>query len=247
MMPTARVPYGDWPDQFGDLWLPVEDDGRVPAPLVVALHGGYWRAEHDLRHLDPFCVALARGGLAVLSVEYRRIGARGGTLRAMLDDVRAAVSRAAQLASAFPVAARPPVLVGHSAGGHLALWVAKQVPVAGVVALAPISDLGAARDSGIGGGAAAALLATASEQEATAASPVACLPIGAKQIVIHGVADRGVPVAMSEAYAMKASAAGDDVTLHALPGVGHMDLIDPASDAFGQVLAATQTLAGRMA
>lgn len=143
--PDAIVTYGDHPDQVIDFYAPRgEAVPGVPAPLVVVLHGGAWRAPYDRRHVTPFADFLARRGFAVANVEYRR-GAEagdgaGGAGRAggvdggpvagrwpdTFDDVAAALDALPALVrEALPQTdPRRTVLTGHSAGGHLALWAA---------------------------------------------------------------------------------------------------------------------------
>jgi acetyl esterase/lipase len=237
-----RVPYGADAAQFGDLWLP--SDGG-PFQLVIAIHGGYWRAENDLAHLGHLCGALRDSGFAVFNLEYRRLGMAGGGLRGMLDDIVAGVAAGRALARAFPVDARPPAILGHSAGGCLALWVAKQAAVRGVVALAPISDLRLARSLRLDGGIVDDLLASADDTGADScalASPIERLPIGARQIIIHGAADEGVPVAMSDAYLARARSLGDQVELRVLPGVDHLEVIDPMAAVWPIVLDAVKRI-----
>ncbi|MGA4840595.1 alpha/beta hydrolase [Streptomyces sp. G45] len=176
--PDATAAYGAHPDQVVDFYAP-RGTGR-PAPLVVVLHGGAWRAPYDRAHVSPFADFLARRGFAVASVEYRRgaaspIPAQGGSGPVAgrwpdtLDDVAAALDALPALArEALPAAdPRRVVVTGHSAGGHLALWAAarhvlpegspwrreRPAPLRGVVALAPIADLRVADELGVCGGA----------------------------------------------------------------------------------------------
>ncbi|MEU6279631.1 alpha/beta hydrolase [Streptomyces sp. NPDC047028] len=168
--PDATAPYGDHPDQVIDFYAPRNETATTPAPVVVVLHGGAWRARYDRRHLTPFADHLARRGFAVANVEYRRgpdtplVPAQNtgsatppaGRWPDTFDDVAAALDALpALLRAALPQAdARRTVLTGHSAGGHLALWAAarhvlpadapwrtdRPAPLRGVVALAPIAD-----------------------------------------------------------------------------------------------------------
>ncbi|MEU7639065.1 alpha/beta hydrolase [Streptomyces sp. NPDC039016] len=155
--PDRTVPYGPHPDQVVDLY------GRWPGtgPLVVLLHGGFWRAAYDRRHLSPCAAELARHGLPVALVEYRRVGAGGGAPQTF-EDVPAAVEAAAAAGAGPADPPREVVLVGHSAGGHLALLAATRpgTPVTRVVAVAPVADLARAHALGLSDGAVAELLGT---------------------------------------------------------------------------------------
>ncbi|GHC72369.1 alpha/beta hydrolase family protein [Streptomyces flavofungini] len=179
--PDATAPYGPHADQIVDFYAPRGAADR-PAPLVVLLHGGAWRAPYDRAHVSPFADFLARRGFAVASVEYRR-GTAGGLVPAQgggdgpvagrwpdtLDDVAAALDALPGLVRTALPAADPHrvVLTGHSAGGHLALWAAarhvlpegspwhreRPTPLRGVVALAPLGDLRVADELGVCSGA----------------------------------------------------------------------------------------------
>ncbi|MBB4982137.1 MULTISPECIES: alpha/beta hydrolase [Streptomyces] len=254
--PDATAAYGDHPDQVVDFYAP--RDGRTRAPLVVALHGGAWRAPYDRQHLTPFVDFLARRGFAVASVEYRRgpgLPHQGGTSPVAgrwpetFDDVAAALDAVPELVSAHLPQADPrrTVLTGHSAGGHLALWAAARhvLPAGspwrlpdppelrGVVALAPISHFGRAVELGVCGGAVTELLGGEAEYAARAAAtdPSVLLPTGIATTVVQGREDIVVPYAVAEAYAEAASKAGEEVGLTLLEGIGHFPLIDPAADA----------------
>ncbi|MFJ3584694.1 alpha/beta hydrolase family protein [Streptomyces sp. NPDC090127] len=254
--PDASAAYGEHPDQVVDFYAP--RDGRQRAPLVVALHGGAWRAPYDRRHLTPFVDYLARRGFAVANVEYRRGGAlprQGGTgpvagrWPETFHDVAAALDAVPALAAAhLPQAdARRIVLTGHSAGGHLALWAAARhvlasdapwhlpVPPAlrGVVALAPIAHFDRAVELGVCGGAVTELLGGEGEFDVRArhADPALLLPTGIATVVVQGRDDVVVPQAVADAYVEAAAKAGETVGLTLLPDVGHFPLIDPAADA----------------
>jgi len=229
-----------------------------PAPLVVVLHGGAWRAPYDRRHITPFADFLARRGFAVANVEYRRgaaLPAQGGTgpvagrWPETFDDVAAALDALPALVrAALPQAdPRRTVLTGHSAGGHLALWAAarhvlpKDAPwrtdapaaLRGVVALAPIADFTVAEKLAVCGGAAGQLLggeATFAER-LPYADPTLLLPTGIATTLVQGRADLVVPQAVAESYADAAAKSGEVVGLTLLEDVGHFPLIDPAADA----------------
>ncbi|KOX16535.1 MULTISPECIES: alpha/beta hydrolase [unclassified Streptomyces] len=254
--PDATAAYGDHPDQVVDFYAP--RDGRDRAPLVVALHGGAWRAPYDRGHLTPFADFLARRGFAIASVEYRRGGGlphQGGTAPVAgrwpetFDDVAAALDAVPELAAAHLPRADTGriVLTGHSAGGHLALWAAARhvlpagspwrlpapPPLRGVVALAPIAHFARAVELGVCGGAVTELLGgpEAYGTRAASADPAALLPTGIATTVVQGREDVVVPYAVADAYAEAAAGAGETVGLTLLEETGHFPLIDPATDA----------------
>jgi acetyl esterase/lipase len=256
------VRYGDAPEHSVDLRLPTGPPGSTgspdePRPLVVVLHGGFWKAEWDRAHAAPQCDALARAGYVVATPEYRRVGQPGGGWPGTLDDT-AAVTDVVRRLVADAVGARVDVrrttLVGHSAGGHLAAWAVSRhrlpvgspwyraEPVAtSVVSLAGVLDLALSERLGLGDHAAEGLLGGTSAERPdryALADPVALLPSGVPVRIVHGTDDDTVPVEVGRAYADAARDAGDDVTLHELPGLGHQDVIEPDSPAWPAVLAA---------
>ncbi|WP_262061294.1 alpha/beta hydrolase family protein [Streptomyces sp. STR69] len=257
--PDSTAAYGDHPDQVIDFYAPHGE--RVPgepAPLVVVLHGGAWRAPYDRRHITPFADFLARRGFAVANVEYRRgaaLPAQGGTSPVAgrwpetFDDVAAALDALPALVrEALPQAdRRRTVITGHSAGGHLALWAAarhvlpKDAPwrtdapaaLRGVVALAPIADFTVAEKLAVCGGAAGQLLGGEAKfaERLPYADPTLLLPTGIATTLVQGRADLVVPQAVAESYADAAAKSGEVVGLTLLEDVGHFPLIDPAADA----------------
>ncbi|MEV6691366.1 alpha/beta hydrolase [Micromonospora sp. NPDC051196] len=246
--PDLTVAYGEHPDQIADLRRPVGDG--PPRPLVIVVHGGFWRVEYDRRHTDSLADAMARFGYPVAQLEYRRTGQPGGGWPGTLTDVRSGVSALPRLAAAaLPgrVAPMPPILVGHSAGGHLALHTATRSPqdVGGVLALAPVSDLAEAYRLDLDSGAVAALLgggpADVPDRYEVADLRVTAPP-PTRTVVIHGTLDQQVPVGMSRAYVAAAQALGGDIHLVELPDCEHFGLIDPESPAWPQVTAAFRSL-----
>ncbi|MFI8090885.1 alpha/beta hydrolase [Streptomyces sp. NPDC086080] len=252
--PDATAAYGDDPDQLIDFYLPRGEGGPGPAPVVVVLHGGAWRAPYDRRHISPFAAFLAGRGFAVASVEYRRGDAGGGDTIAgrwpdTFDDVAAAMDALPGLIREHLPQADPRriVLTGHSAGGHLALWAAARhllprdsawrtdgpAPLRGVVALAPIADVEVADKLGVCGGAVRQLLGGDDHfaERRPSADPALLLPTGIATTLVQGRTDVDVPQAVAESYAEAAAKAGEVVGVTLLEDVGHFPLIDPAADA----------------
>ncbi|MFT3864292.1 MAG: alpha/beta fold hydrolase [Solirubrobacterales bacterium] len=217
--------------------------GPADAPLLVAtIHGGFWRSRVDAGSIAPLAGALAAAGHAVWNLEYPRVGEAEGGWPGTADSVAAALD--ALLAEA---AGRPVVVLGHSAGGHLALWAARGRDVAAVVALAAVSDLAAADREGLGEGATAEFIGASAATVPDAyrdAGPISRLPLGVPALLVHGDADPRVPIGQSRAYAAAATAAGDEVELVELPGVDHMELIEPEGPARAAIDARLGALGG---
>lgn len=222
--------------------------------LIVAIHGGYWRAAYGLDHLRPFCLALASRGFPVASLEYRRLGQSGGGWPGTLEDIESGLASVAVGAADKGLDVSGVLLVGHSAGGQLALWAAARgkalspgrLPVVGVVGLAPVSDLVEAARRHLSGGVVREFLGGSPEEVPARyqeASPVERLPLGVPTVVVHGTDDEDVPYDMSPAYVARARAAGDDARLVTLEGGGHFDVIEPDSRFWPQVAEAIESLA----
>jgi acetyl esterase/lipase len=232
----ARLAYGAEPKQFADLRLPA-GDGRWP--LAVVIHGGYWKAMYNLIHTGHMCVSLAAAGIATWNLEYRCVGDPGGGWPATGADVALALRFLDELEARFPV--ERSLLIGHSAGGQLALWAAKEAQLP-VLALAPVSDVReSARQTGSDGAPARFIGGMPDEvpELYAEASPLERLPLGVRQIIVHGTRDEDVPYELSERYA---AAAGDEAELITLDGAGHFELIDPLSREWSRVLAAARKL-----
>ena len=197
-------------------------------------------ARYDLRHIGHFCVALAKSGIAAWSLEYRRLGNEGGGFPGTLDDVRAGAVYLEGIAKERSLDLRRVVATGHSAGGQLVLWLAKQKVVAlrGVVPLAPVADLKRAWELKLSNSVVADFLGGSPAEvpdRYRQTSPVEMLPMGVRQRVIHGDRDDVVPIEISRAYVAAARKSGDDSTLTEPEGAGHFELIDPRAAAWGQV------------
>jgi acetyl esterase/lipase len=246
---APRHAYGTAALQFGELSLP---NGDGPHPVAIAVHGGYWQATYDLTHLRSFCAALAETGWAVWSVEYRRIGDEGGGWPNTLLDVAAAAGHLRTLAADHRLDLGRVVSVGHSAGGHLALWLAGRhrlapghalhrpdpLPLRAAVSLAGVCDLRWAHQRGLGGGAVAQLLGGSPDDvpdRYAGASPAELLPLRTPQVLVHGTADFFVPLDISRVYRAAAVAAGDEVRLTEIAGGDHFGVIDPRTPAWQTV------------
>src|ERR1700691_5317227 len=135
----ARAAYGTDPHQFGDVRLPKT---KGPFPIVMNIHGGYWRAKYDLAHAGHLCAALTARGLATWNIEYRRVGDPGGGWPGTFEDIRNAYRFLPQLAKRYNTNSTKALVMGHSAGGQLALCLAAHEPsVKNVISLAGVVDL----------------------------------------------------------------------------------------------------------
>lgn len=252
--PGLTLRYGGDPDQVVDVRLPPSGTGA--RPVVVVVHGGFWRAAYDRTHTGPQAGALAEAGYVVAVPEYRRTGQPGGGWPGTLDDTAAWSDALPELLAAAlgdRVDVSRLVLVGHSAGGHLALWAASRhrlptgspwhratpPPVTGVVSLAGVCDLSLAADLRLGNGAVQDFLGgdpSAVPERYAAADPAVLLPAAGRVALVHGQADPDVPACVSRAYAERARAAGAEVRLVELPETGHFEPVDPRSSAWPTVL-----------
>ena len=244
-----RLRYGRGRQHFGDLRLPA---GTGPHPVVIGVHGGFWRARYDLGYYGHLCAALAACGVATWNIEYRRVGQWGGGWPGTLEHVARAADHLRTLAASYALDLNRVVTLGHSAGGHLALWLAGRpriptdsllhtatpLPLRGAISLAGVCDLRQGWELNLGSGAVGAFMGGSPERlpkRYASASPAALLPLGVQQALIHGSDDDNVPLVLSENYHAAASALGDDVTLHILPATAHFEPVDPQSHAWPTV------------
>ena len=242
--------YGDSSREVGEWWVPPGTTGRLPT--VVLVHGGYWRANYDLSLEDAVAADLAGRGYLVWNVDYRP---SSDPWPATLTDVAAAYDHLARGRFADRVDPARVATVGHSAGGHLALWLASRAnlpagapgaadPFAApalVVAQAPVAALRDGARRGLGGGAVQALLGGTPEQvpeRYDAADPVALLPASGPVVCVHGSGDDIVPISQSRDYV---DAAGPGARLVEVPG-GHFEHLDPTSEACAALRQALEQL-----
>jgi acetyl esterase/lipase len=254
-----RVPYGRDPSQFADLRFP---NGKGPFPLLFVVHGGFWQSAYDLSHIGHLCAAFTHKGIITSSIEYRRIGNPGGGWPGTFLDISLATRNILQEMSKdsrFDQART--AIIGHSAGGHLALWLVgshriskgshlhndQKQDIRNAISLAGVSDLRLAWKKKLGHGTVTRLMGGTPDEQPdryNAGSPIELIPTGATQILVHGTADDTVPVSQSEAFVEKAEKLGDRATLVKLEGVGHYEPIDPESEAWPFVAKAVITLLG---
>lgn len=235
--------YGSDAEQFVELTLPGQLDEDVPHPVVVLLHGGFWRARYDLDGILQLVPRLVAQGYAVAAVEYRRVGQPGGGWPGTLTDVAAAVDALATDKTARDLALDRLAVLGHSAGGQLALWLAGRyrlpadapggapvVEPALVVSLAGVCDLAAAAAQGMGDGAVTDFLGGMPAEvpdRYRIADPVALLPLGVPTVLVSGDRDANVTVEQSRTYQDRAAAAGDEVELLEVPKGDHFVVVKP--------------------
>ncbi len=241
------VPYGEEELQIGELRTPLTQD---TFPLVIFIHGGCWLSAYNLDYLSAVAGDLVKEGYAVWTPEYRRVGDEGGGYPNTFKDVQASVDFARTLADIYPLDLENVVIMGHSAGGHLALWLASQnnlsdksrlynpnpLPVKGIISLAGITDL-AAYDK-VGNDCSMAVVelmggkANDMQSRYTKCSPIHLLPSNIPTRLIQGAVDNIVPADQGETYAAKAKAAGDDAQVINIEGGGHFDMVSPHSAAW---------------
>jgi acetyl esterase/lipase len=243
----TRVYYGANEFQFGELRLP---KGAGPHPVAIVIHGGCWMSQYGLSYMGHLSAALVEAGVATWSVEYRRIGNQGGGWPGTFDDVSRAADHLRMLAKTYPLDLNRVIATGHSAGGHLALWLATRkklpqdspvyssdpLPLRGVVSLAGITDLrrtGTACDANV-----AQLMGGSAKDKAAdynQASPIELLPLGIPYAIVQGDSDTIIPLAMANDYADAAKKKGDDAKLIVIEKAGHFEVVDPKSFAWAAV------------
>ncbi len=254
--PEHRIRYGADPLQFGHLRLPSTPG---PHPVVVFLHGGCWLSQYDIGHAGPLEQAIADSGYAVWSLEYRRVGNAGGGWPGTFRDVAQGADHLRRLASEYELDLNRVIASGHSAGGHLALWLAARsrlpetselysddpLEIHGVLALAPAPDLDGLHASGVCGNVIDQLMGGSPEEYPVRyqhASPMHLTPIDVPQILVIGRHDRAWgPV--GRAYYERALARRARVTLVEAPASGHFEMIVPTTSSWSLVVESLRELA----
>jgi len=232
----SRLAYGTDPNQFGDLRLP---EGKGPFAVVMNIHGGYWRAKYDLAHVGHLCAAVTKRGLATWNLEYRRVGNPGGGWPGTFEDIASGYRFLPQIAKRYRLDPARVVVMGHSAGGQLALCLASHEPsVRKAVSLAGVVDLQQAFSLHLSSDAVVDFLGGTPKDvpdHYQDADPMGLAIPQARQIVIHGLHDDVVPSGFSRDYVEKKKKANEDVALVEIATADHFDLIDPRSAAWPQV------------
>jgi acetyl esterase/lipase len=240
----ARLAYGSDQNQFLDLRLPSpKDKNKPPYALVINIHGGFWRARYNLDHTAHLCAALTATGFATANLEYRRIGNEGGGWPGTFSDIRSAYHFLEQNAQAHNLNSKRIVVMGHSAGGQLALCLAAHEPgLTRAVSLAGVVDLQRGYELHLSNDAVVEFLhgtSTEVPDHYREADPMELSISHTRQWLIHGSADDIVPPAFTRDYvtAKQKRSGKEKETAYLLdiPGAGHFDLIDPRTPAWKQV------------
>ena len=248
----ATIAYGADPLQVADLWLP---QGSGPHPTVLMVHGGCWQTAIANRVIMNWIADdLRRRGIAVWNIEYRGVDRPGGGYPGTFLDAGAAADSLREHAAARTLDISRLVAVGHSAGGHLALWIAGRprlpegsplrrhdpVPVRAVVSLGGLPDLEEAARSENGCGKEVIGRLTGGRFADTSVPRLA--PLGVPQVLINGEDDRIIPTFYAEGYARQMRAAGDEVTVRMIADCGHVELVTPDSAAWAAAVAGIERM-----
>jgi acetyl esterase/lipase len=258
--PDRRIIYGTDSSQYGELRIP---HGSGPHPLVVLIHGGCFKAAFaSAQYFGAMADALKADGIATWNIEYRRLGEPGSGWPGTYLDVGRAVDHVRKIAGEYALDLGRVAIVGHSAGGHLAMWAAARrrltsaselylvnpLPVRGALDLAGPVDMTAniqgyealcgdpVITSMLGGTPAAA------PEHYAQASAITLLPLGIPQVLVLGSHEEFVPLPLVDAYVKAAAEAGDQVRRILISGAGHFEIASPLSFTWPQVKSAIQSL-----
>lgn len=241
------IAYGEGTLQFGELRLP---KGPGPHPVMVLIHGGCWLAEYDLSHIRKLAAAFTAEGIATWTIEYRRVGDPGGGWPGTFDDVANGADHLAELAGQFRLDLDRVLVAGHSAGGHLAIWLGnrpeqwpQRVQPLSVLALAPAADLVYLHREKVCADVVDGLMGGTPQQypqRYQLASGTARLPLPIPQYIVIGAHDESwAPV--GHRYVESAVQKGSSPTVIVAPESGHFEMIDPDSSTWPLVLKAARS------
>jgi len=256
-----RIPYGDHPMQFGDLRIP---DGDGPWPVAILIHGGCWQDIATLQYFDRVAEAITDMGVVTWNIEYRPVDVEGGGWPGTFADVGAAVDQLRDIGQEYGVGMERVIALGHSAGGHLALWAAGRprvpedselyvddpLPIGGVVSLSGIPELRryrALESAPCGEGIIDRLMGGGPREvpdHYIAGSPFQMLPLNVPQIHITGRDDEIVPFRQVSPYNYESQSAGDDSELIVVPDAGHYEVVWPGTAAWERVEEAVRSMLG---
>jgi acetyl esterase/lipase len=237
--PDAKIAYGAAPQQFAELRLPA---GKGPFPVVAILHGGCWIGYAGVEYTAPLASALTKEGFATWNIEYRRAHEPGGGWPGTFDDAVRGLVAVRDAAAKYPLNTASVVVMGHSAGGQLALYAGSRV-ARPAISLAGIVDMRAYAKGGLKDCVDGELLAMGGTPQQhpdryAQVSPAELLPLGISQVLIWGAADNIVPQSLFPNYGKRA----DRVEIVSVPGAGHHDLCVPEGPAWKAIVAAASRL-----
>ncbi|MFL4472900.1 alpha/beta hydrolase [Paeniglutamicibacter sp. MACA_103] len=254
----VRHDYGEHPSQYAELWVP---GTRLHEVVAVIVHGGFWRQTYGAELGRPLAADLAARGIVAWNLEYRRTAGGDGGYPGTFLDIAAGIDALDAALAAAGLSDGPRIAIGHSAGGHLALWAAGRsllptgAPGAlpdggrsldGVVSQAGVLDLALAHRLGLSDDAAGTLMGcspkTGPVQWAIADPAARPLP-QAPLVMLHGRTDADVPVDLARSFAARAREAGSNVDYREFDG-DHYGLITPGDPAWEATVAALLELGG---
>jgi acetyl esterase/lipase len=254
--PNATITYGPAQMQRVDVWVPA---GSGPHPTVLMVHGGCWQTEiADRRIMNWIADDLRKRGIAVWNIDYRGVDRDGGGYPGTFLDAAAAADALRTHAAAYRLDLSPLVATGHSAGGHLALWLAARpklpadsplragdpIRIDTVVSLGGLPDLEeAARPPGSGCGTEVIGKLTGGRFADTSVPRLG--PLGVRQVLVNGLQDRIIPIAYAENYARPMRAKGDEVRVRTIDRTGHVELIAPETAAWAAAVEELERALGR--
>jgi acetyl esterase/lipase len=227
--------------------------GNGPHPVVLMVHGGCWQTDvADRNIMNWIADDLRRRGIAVWNIDYRGVDRPGGGYPGTFQDAATAADALRAHAAEFHLDAGRVVAIGHSAGGHLALWLAGRprlptgsplrtanpLPIAEAISLGGLPDLEEAARSENGCG--NAVIGQLTGGHFTDTSVPRLAPLGLPQVLINGRQDGIIPVAYAEGYAGPMRAAGDGVRVRMIDRTGHVELIAPETAAWAAAVAELQ-------
>ena len=260
--PTHSIQWGPGATDVADLWLP---EGEGLHPVVLMVHGGCWqKSVSDRTVMNWAAEDLRRQGIAVWNIEYRGVDEEGGGYPGTFLDVAHAADALRDQAAAYNLDLNRVAAFGHSAGGHLALWIAARhklpanspmrmdnpLKLVGVINSGGLADLKASRGvaprsclSEIYGQLVGDISSTRSDVLSDT-SPAEMLPLKVRQISVNGHDDGLAPPVLGESYTRRARAAGDSADVVVVLNTGHVELVSPGTEVWDIETAALKDMLG---